>query len=285
MSRSFSDIQKSILEAKEASASLNALEILTTSEQTLSSATATSKVSIWRLWVWIVAFVLWIHEQLVEKLVQESRPQNIRNFLLKVLDFHDGLEHKWIDGRFQYDLTGVANPDELKIIKKAAVFENDDEDIVVKIALENNVLATVEQIDRVKAYLKNEKPPGASLVLINKLPDQLKATISVWIDIQKIDKLTGRLLGTTEEIYPVKDAVASYLNKLEFNGAFVKNKFTSEIEAQTGIELVNIDSIQWKYEAFPFVDFQIFKEPESGHFELDEGNLTINYLDYALVNN
>jgi hypothetical protein len=284
MSRSFSDIQKSILDAKEASASLNALEILTTSEQTLSNANATSKVSMWRLWVWIFAFAMWVHEQIIFKLSEQSRPQNIPNFKNTVFNFHDGLEHKFIEGKFQYDFTGISNPHSLKIIKKVAVFENDDEEIVVKIALENNELATDEQLDRIKSYLKNEKPPGAALVLINKMPDELKINFTVWVDTQVIDKVTGRLLGVTDEVYPVEVAIENYLNNLEFNGAFVCNKIEKEIESQTGIKLVNIDSIQWKYEGYPFTDFSIFKVPESGHFKIEPENLTINYLDYALVN-
>lgn len=282
--RTFNDIQKTILDAKDASAELNALQITTNSEQELNDINSTSKVSLWRLIVWIIAFVLYIQEQILTELANQTRPQNIPNFQSKVFDFHDGLEHKFINGRFQYDYTGVDNPDALKIIKKAAVFENDNEQIVVKFALENNVLATDEQIGRIRAYLKDEKPPGTSLLLVNKLPDQLKNTLTVYVDIQVIDILTGRLLNSTEEIYPVKLAIKNYLLKLEFNGAFVINRYIREIENQNGIELANINLIQSKYDLYPFEDFVVFKEPQSGHFQLDDENLTINYLDYALVN-
>lgn len=285
MDSRFTELVQSVLSAKESAAELNALEVTTTNEQTVHSITSTSKVAVWRLWIYIFCKILFDQEKILTALVKTNRPQNIPNFQNVVYNFRDGLEHKWIDGKFQYDLTSVPDAEDRKIIKKASVFENDEDEIIVKIALENNVLATSEQIDRIKAYLKNEKPPGSTIVLINKLPDQIKTTLTVWVDTQIIDKVTGKLLNVSEEVYPVKDAIKSYLNKLEFNGAFVTDKFTSEIKTQPGIELVNVELIQWKYESFPFVDFSVFKKPESGHFEIKEENLTINYLDYALVNN
>jgi hypothetical protein len=65
MSRSIETIQQSILDAKTTSMQLNALEVLTTQEQTIDSANSTSKVSIWRLWVWIFSYVLCLHEKIV----------------------------------------------------------------------------------------------------------------------------------------------------------------------------------------------------------------------------
>ncbi len=63
MSRSIKEIQQTILDAKATAVELSALEVLTTQEQTLNSANSTSKVAIWRLWVWVVAFGQYVLEQ------------------------------------------------------------------------------------------------------------------------------------------------------------------------------------------------------------------------------
>ena len=77
MARTINDIQTEILTAKNQAPTLSALQILTNSEQTLSNADSASKVSIWRLWVWIFSYVFSIHERIVEVNAKNSRPQNL----------------------------------------------------------------------------------------------------------------------------------------------------------------------------------------------------------------
>lgn len=65
--RIIEEIQASILLKKEQTASLGALEVLATNEkQTLAGLNSKSKVSIWRLWVYIQAFAIWLHEGIFE---------------------------------------------------------------------------------------------------------------------------------------------------------------------------------------------------------------------------
>ena len=56
MAMSINDIQDSILEAINSNEELNALDVLTDKEKaSLTNLTSTSKVSVWRLFVFIVA--------------------------------------------------------------------------------------------------------------------------------------------------------------------------------------------------------------------------------------
>ena len=288
MARSINDIQQSILDAKTAAGDLSALEVLTTSEQTLESADSTSKVSTWRLIVWIVAFCIWVHEQIVSANAANSRPQNLPNFIQTVLNFHDGLPLVWKDGQFQYDLTGVATPDDLKIIDRCAVLESNDGELVVKVAHDNAgdlEPIAVDEATRLLFYLGQMKVPGVQIRLINDVADLIKATLNVYVDPLQIDLTTGRQLNTTNEVYPAKVAIKQYLNALEFNGAFVTNFFTRAIEDKEGINLVDVELIQWKYAAFDFESFTVSKVPQAGYFKIEDVDLTINYLPYALVNN
>ena len=64
MARNLNDIQQSILDKKTETTTLSTLEVLTTNEKnSLSGLTSTSKVAIWRLWVYIVAFAIWTLEK------------------------------------------------------------------------------------------------------------------------------------------------------------------------------------------------------------------------------
>ncbi|WP_348814056.1 hypothetical protein [Flavobacterium maritimum] len=287
MSRSFKEIQEQILEAKAAASELNALEILTTAEQTLSSATSTSKVSVWRLWVYVFSFVIWSHEKISEKNATVSRPQNQPNFKQSILDYYDGLDLIWKEGSFQYDLTNVPDAESRKIIARCAVLEPDSGGLVVKIATDNNGVlgpVTAEQKTRIEAYIKKKKVPGVPFVLFNKTADLIKVSLTVYVNPLVIDTTTGKLLSSTEDVYPIKDAIELYLANLEFDGAFVKDFFRTTLKDAEGIELVVIDLIQSKFDAYPFTDMAEWKTPDSGYFKINDENLTINYLPYVLAN-
>ncbi len=287
MDTRFNEIQQEILQAKSDASALNALEVLTTSEQTLNSATTTSKVAVWRLWVWIFAFVIWLNEKIVTQNALNSRPQNLPNFRAAVLNFRDGLDLVWKDGAFSYDLTSVTDAEERKIIDRCAVIESDDGELVVKVATDNSgnlEPVTPAQKTRVLTYLKQIKVPGVKIRLINENADNLKASLTVYVDPLIIDLSTGQLLNTSDEVYPVKEAIKSYLENLEFNGAFVKDYFREEIKNAEGINLCVVDLLEWKFAAFPFTAIGEWKVPESGYFKIEETDLTINYQPYVLVN-
>lgn len=284
--RTFNDIQQSILDAKVAVSTLNALEVLTASEQTINSATTTSKVGLWRLWFWIVAYVIWIHEQIVVANAANSRPQNQANFKAAILGFYDGLDLVWKDGQFQYDLTNVSDSEVRKIINRCAVLEGDDGTLVVKVATDNNGSLepiTPEGEARVLAYLKKIKVPGVHIRLVNETADLIQATLTVYVNPLIIDISTGRLLSVTGDVYPVKDGIKAYLANLEFNGAFVKDFFRTTLKAQQGIELVVIDQIKTKFLGYDFFEFGEWRTPEAGYFKINDADLTINYLPYVLA--
>lgn len=246
-----------------------------------------SLVSLENILFEIISFCVWTHEVIVDQNAQNSRPQNLPNFRAAVLGFLDGLELVWKDGAFSYDTTGVTDVEERKIIDRCAVLESDDGELVVKIATDNggNLEPVTEpQKVRVLAYLKQIKVPGVKIRLINETADLLKTNLTVYVDPMIIDMTTGKLLNTSEEIYPVKVAIENYLANLEFNGAFVKEYFRSEISKADGVKLPVVDLLQWRYADLPFVDVGEWQTSNAGYFKILEENLTINYLPNVLVN-
>ncbi|KIA86578.1 hypothetical protein [Flavobacterium sp. AED] len=245
-----------------------------------------SKVSLENNIFSILAFVISFHEKIVETNANNSRPQNQPNFRQAILDYHDGLDLVWKDGSFQYDLTNISDAEARKIIDRCAVLESDDGELVVKIATDNNGVLeplTAEQKIRVEAYIKKKKVPGIRVRLINQNADLLKAVLTVYVNPLTIDVVTGRLLSSTTEVYPIKDAIKLYLANLEFDGAFVKDFFRTTLKDAEGIELVVIDQMKSKFAAFPFIDMGEWKIPEAGYFKINDADLTINYLPYVLA--
>lgn len=287
MSR-LNEIQQEILNAKATSAELNALEVLTTQEQTITGANSTSKVAIWRLWVYVIAFCIWVHEQIVTKNAENSRPHTIKWYRDQCMNFLDGLALTWINGQFAYNTTGVADVEERKIIDRCAVLESNNGELVIKVATENNGVLeplTTPQLNRFKAYVRQIKDAGNRIRFINQTADNLKIALTVYVDVSIIDLQTGKLLNTTEDVYPVKQAINNYLANLEFNGAFVKEFFRDELQKAEGVKRPLIDVLQTQYSGFPFTDILDWKVPNAGYFKIDDANLTINYIANDLVGN
>lgn len=235
----------------------------------------------------LISFVLFIHENIVETNALNSRPHTIRWYKDQALNFLYGLDLTWQDGQFNYDLTGVTDAEDRKIIDRCAVLESNDGELVIKVAKDNGgVIEPLgsDELLKFRAYMNLIKDAGNRLRIINDNADLLKLNLTVYVNPLIIDLDTGKLLTTDADVYPVKDAISSYLGNLEFNGAFVKSFLQDAIQQATGIELPIINSVEWKYAGFSFVAIGEVKIPEAGYFKVEESDLTITYLEYDLAN-
>ena len=236
----------------------------------------------------IIAFALSLHEKIVETNAENSRPHNISWYKEKAMEFLDGLELVWLNGMFSYDLTNVDDAEQRQIIDRCAVLESNTGELVFKVAKDSdgNIEPLTEpELLRFKSYMNLIKDGGNQLRIINQPADLLKVTITVYVNVQIIDLMSGRLLNTDGEIYPVQDAIDLYLSNLEFNGRFVKTFFQNAIQNAIGVELPLINSVEWKYADFPFVEIEEFKIPEAGYFKIMPEDLTIIYAPYDVANN
>ncbi|MFC4636190.1 hypothetical protein ACFO3O_19945 [Dokdonia ponticola] len=119
MSRTIAEIQTEILDEKER-------------QSVLAGLTSESKTAIWRLWTYIVATAIWIHEQIVERNARISRPHTLDWYRSQALDFIDGKDLIFRDGFFEFDTVGLSESEieDLKIVKHCAVSEIDLETII-----------------------------------------------------------------------------------------------------------------------------------------------------------
>ena len=285
--RTFLEIQQSVLDSISEASELSALEILTESELVITSADSTSRAAVWRQWVWATSFSIWLHEQMVSQNALNSRPGPVRWYRELAFSFLDGLPLVWIDGRYQYDLTGVLDVEERRVIDCCAVDDDQEGTMVIKVA---TIVDGVRQKlpDAVKErfvfFMELTKYGGTYINCISNDPDELKINITAEVDPLIIDLATGKLLNVVGDVYPVKDALENYLSNLEFNGTFVREFFRDELQKATGVKLPIINNIQWKYAALPFVEIGQRQMANSGYFKILPENLIINYLPYDVAN-
>jgi len=110
MARTISVIYDEIVAEMATMSSLNAFQPNVHSAQTfLTELTSSSKVAIWKSFLWVVAFALWVNEVLLDKHKEEielrareiiaGTPSWYRD---QCLLFQYGSALQWINNRFQY---------------------------------------------------------------------------------------------------------------------------------------------------------------------------------------
>lgn len=270
MARSIQDIQQEILTAKEA-------------EPHLSDLNSTSKVAVWRLWIYIVAFAIHTLERIFDQHRKEISEQ-IRTQKIFSLPWYRDMAL-----RFQYGFTLVYERDYYdntsktdeeieasKIVKYAAINEVESV-LILKIATEKNGELQRINDDEENAfahYINRVKAAGVEIRIINAEPDLLSIDMAVLYD-PLVMKKDGTLIQNPIE-KPVESAIKEYLKLLPFNGELVLAHLTDHLQKVQGVAVPEIYLAQSKWvDDVDYKPINIKVIPNSGYFKLS--NLNIKY--------
>lgn len=271
--RTRKDIENEIIDRVEQDATLSAV------------LTSDSRVSLWRLVVYVISFALHLHERIVEANAENSRPHTLRWYRQEALNFIDGHELIWQDGQFKYDTTEMSETDiaNAKPIDHVAIVEAANGLLIIKTAKDDGgetVPIDTPVHNRFKSYMKQIKDAGNRLSYINEVPDDLRLEMTVWVDDLVIDVETGESLETPGT-YPVKEACEAYLRNIEFNGTYIKTFLIDHLQEVKGVKIPKVDVLEHRVLANPYQEVAEYVQPFSGHFNYDA--LTINFKKYNEV--
>lgn len=286
--RTLNQIYQEIITFKEAQAQLEELQPTTgeTFSRLLSDLSSTSKVAIWRLWAYIVAFYIWQFEKLNAIYMQEaeawaSRKQvpTLRWYRQQALNYLHGVSITWDEATQSF--LQLPDPDddinELKVVKYCATIKAPGR-VRIKVAADDNgtpAQLTTSQKSGLEFYLNQVRAAGDDLEIVNNEADKLKISFDVYVDPLAIDISTGELInepGTN----PVEDALSGFLLNLPFNGRLKSSALIDAIQSATGVTDIELLILEYKYGAFPWQPVGVSVVPDAGYFEVEE--LTINYL-------
>jgi len=286
--RTIEEIQNALLLKKTQTESLTALEVLTNSEKSaLSNVTSTSKVALWRLWIYIQAFAIWLHEgifdihtQEIEELIAENKIHTSRWYRNQALLFQFGFEYP------ETEITGYNNDgvdageilDSL-IIKQAAVEEIAGK-LKIKVATEDsegNLGALSDtQVPAFTQYIGLIKDAGTLIEIVSRDPDDITLDIDIYFDPLVLDLNGARLDGSTDT--PVLEAVNTFLRNLEFNGEFLTDNFEAALRSVQGVQLVDVHSIEARFGTNDYSEVNETYIADAGYMKLNTDNTTINYI-------
>nr|DAP01499.1 MAG TPA: Baseplate structural protein [Caudoviricetes sp.] len=279
MARSIQEIQNIILQAKA-------------QEPVLESLNSTSKVAIWRLWVYIIAVAIWSLEKLfdqhradIDKRLAELKPHTARWYRSKALAFQYGFDLLPDSDTFNNQGHTEEAIEASKIVKYSAVIESKNEGrLIVKIAGEQGEQLqpiTEPQKQAFEAYLQEIKDAGVRLSVVNYQPDVLHLQMKIVYDPLVLDSNGQSIIHAT---HPVETAIKSYLKRLPFNGELVLAHLIDALQQAEGVKIPHLVLAQSKnitsggdYGAFETIE--ISKIPTAGYFSID------NFNDITYVSN
>lgn len=286
MRRTLDEIQERILLKKEQTTSLSALEVLTRKErETLTGLTSNSKTAIWRLWVFIQAYAIWIHEGIFEthtaeitELIALNKIHTARWYRGEALKFQLGFE---LPETGIYDNTNVEEVDVLasQIVSQASVEEIAGR-LKIKVAKTENsgILAPLSttEISAFTQYMELVKDAGTRLQITSRPPDDFRITLDVYFDPLVLDGNGTRLDGSNNA--PVREAIENFLYNLEFNGEFLTDNFENALRAVQGVELVGLNSIEARFGTNPYEAITETYIADAGYMVLIFDETIINYI-------
>ena len=279
MARSIQEIQELIYQSK-------------TQEPALNELNSTSKVAIWRLWVYIIAVAIWslekifdLHRADIDKRLAELKPHTARWYRSKALAFQYGFDLLPDSDKFNNMGHTEEQIEASKIVKYSAVVESPNEGrLIVKIAGEQGEQLqpiTDAQKQAFEAYLQEIKDAGVRLSVVNYQPDVLHLQMKIVYDPLVLDSNGQSIIHATK---PVETAIKEYLKRLPFNGELVLAHLIDELQQAEGVRIPHLVLAQSKhigtngnYGAFEAIE--ISKIPTAGYFTID------NFNDITYVSN
>lgn len=289
MARTLEYWQDIMLSKKQSFSNLSDLEVLTTNEtQNLQGLTSTSKVALWRLWIYIVAFCAFALDKLFDVFKQEvdaTVAQNkVHNFLWykeKALAFQYGDALVYESDYYNNDGKTISDIEQSKIVKRAAVIRkiaNGKGFLELKVAkLVGGVLQplTEQELEAFSSYMFNVSDAGTYIVFVSLPPDDLKLDLEIFYDPQILWSDGSRKDGTNDT--PIQGAINDYLQNLEFNGEFTITGLVDYLQKTEGVKIPKVITADSKFGAFDYSNIYETYIARAGYMTLDIQNTTIKY--------
>lgn len=251
-----------------------------TADENLAGLNSQSKVSIYRLIVFIVAFSIWVlenlfdtHKKEVDDIIEAKMPHRPSWYRTKAKAFQYGFA--LISDTDNYDNTGYTDDQVLdsKIIKYAAVTPSAGQ-ILIKIATEAaGILAPITQEQKASfdAYVLEIADCGVKYIVVNHLPDILLLNLQIFRDPLVLDSTGMSILNGN---YPVQDAINEYMKELPFNGELVLAHFIDKLQKAEGVvipHIINAESQAIDINTNEYLDAEpinVKTVPVSGYFTI-----------------
>jgi len=247
--------------------------------------TSTSKAAVWRLWVYVVAYVANLQDQVddsfraeSEALAASQKVATLQWYRQQALNYLYGKALVWNEDKlaFEQQLTEDEEAADFTIVDYCAVVQS-AQNLKVKVAKEagggGSEQLSGPEVTALATYLNQTKAAGDYLDIVNNPGDDLEMELDVYVDPLVIDVNTGYLIGAGDTVEVVDVAIRDFLRNLEFNGALVLTKLDDAVIAVDGVSDADRVSVTSRFGANPYAEIDVQQVPDAGHFLVNSINL------------
>lgn len=252
------------------------------SDESLVDLNSTSKVAIYRMMVFIVAYAIWVLEMIfdthkgeIDRAIYEQKSGTPTWYKNKSLAFQFGFD--LLTDSDIFNNTGFSSNEieDSKIIKYCSVKESTESNrLTIKVASESEDLLTPlddTQITSFTRYLNEIKYAGVKINVVNNPADKLILNMAIYRDVLVIDENGNSILNGGK---PVETAIKNYMKSLPFDGELVINDLIEKLRAVNGVINAHIISANSSYydvlssEYVEFTPINVKTIPVAGYFEI-----------------
>lgn len=284
MARKITEIYDQIITEKQSFSSLNGLEPATeTATNLMTELTSGSKVAQWRLFAYIVAVAIWVHEVLFDKHKEDVEKRASELYVGSLLWYHQqcflfqyGDTLSWNGTKYEYAAITPA----IQIIERASVTDVGGQlrIKVAKLVSGLPVKLTTTELNAFTAYMTRVKFAGTNTDIVSRDADLLKIYYDVKVDPLVLSS-SGELLSALGT-YPVHDAIETYIQNLPFDGILNITKLTDEIQKVEGVIDPIISSASAKYGTLAYSAINNSYNADAGHMIIDSAFPLTNTITY-----
>lgn len=253
-------------------------------ENLLNDLTSASRVSIWRLWAWVIAYMytvldgFWdLQKADVDLKAASAVYANDEWWVRKTKAFQYGDNTLGVKMGangvliLEYDSTTLQADADRRIVKYAAITSSNGASTIKAAKDVSGFPAKLAQdeLRGLTAYAKIVQPAGVNVTIVSNAADLIKYRIDIYYDaIQNVNDIT---LGTVTD--PglktlVTQAILNYHSNLRFDGEVQFTKLTDYIQAVSGVQDVKIVDAQAKPELDNWKPIDLIYYSKAGFVQL-----------------
>lgn len=282
MARSIGTIYDEIIDEKNNQVSLNGLQPNIDDSQTLlDDLSTTSKVAIWRLWAYVIAVAINVHENVWDLFREEIevRAEEVPTgtplwYHNEALLFQFGHVLIWNGVQYEYAVIDEA----AKVVKLVAIVDAGFQVRIKAAKFDGGGLPiplTGPELSAFEGYILKIKFAGTATSVTSAAADDLKVDYFIKYDALVLAP-DGSLL-TDPSIFPALDAVNAYSKGLPFNGVLSLAKLTDAVQEALGVIDVTLNDAQAKFGAISYASINKQYIPDAGYLVLDEPSSLFTY--------
>jgi hypothetical protein len=243
----------------------------------LAALTSTSATALWRLWCYVVAVAIVVHEQLwdvfkaeVEDIANRAIPGSLRWYADRAREFQFGFNLAFDPATYRYFYLDTASDAAIaaRIVAQVSVqevFTSNFTGVRVKVAKaagEELEPLDTDELNTFTTYMQRIRFAGVAMDFVSQNPDDVRANLRLYYDG------TVPLLTIQER---VETALQQYLKGIPFDGLLNRNRFIDALQFTEGVRDVEVLSLAAKPNGSSIWS-EVIRQyaPASGYYQLGD---------------